>query len=122
MSEMFVIESSSAKKGRQQMAADLFIAIYEFWVHPGQESAFIKYWEIVTEAIYRHRGSLGSRLHREGDGKYIAYAQWPSEEAFESDIPLPAEALIARDLMIKSCQTTKLAHRLTVVADHLKSN
>lgn len=99
----------------------MFIAIYEFVVKEGQDTTFIKNWEIVTEAIFKFRGSLGSRLHKEAVGKYVAYAQWPDEETFEKDIPLPVEALNARELMKDSCISTKLAHRLIVVSDLLKS-
>jgi quinol monooxygenase YgiN len=99
----------------------MFIAIYEFVVRHGQDTTFVKNWEIVTEEVFNSRGSLGSRLHMEVEGKYVAYAQWPNEETFEKEIPLPAEALKASELMKSSCISMKLAHRLTVVADLLKS-
>lgn len=98
----------------------MFIAIDEFVVKEGQDSTFIRNWEIVTEAIFKFRGSLGSRLHKEADGKYVAYAQWPDEETFEKDIPLPSEALDAREIMKNSCLSTTIAYRLKVVSDLLK--
>ena len=37
----------------------------------------------MTEALKRERRALGSRLHRDDDGTWLAYAQWPSREAWE---------------------------------------
>ena len=63
----------------------MFIVIYEFEIHEGQERAFETSWARVTDAIYEKQGSLGSRLHRsQAPGHYIAYAQWPSAEVFQN--------------------------------------
>lgn len=60
----------------------MFIAVYEFVVRAGQEEAFIRAWAKRTEGIYRLSGSLGSRLHRNENGNFIGYAQWPSREVW----------------------------------------
>ena len=60
-----------------------FCAIYRFRLRVGSEGAFIQGWSRMTEAIREHRGGLGSRLHIDDDGWYIAYAQWPDRETWE---------------------------------------
>jgi heme-degrading monooxygenase HmoA len=60
-----------------------FAVIYRFRVRSGLEPQFIAAWERATHAIRSLRGGLGSRLHRAADGSLIAYAQWPSREAWE---------------------------------------
>ncbi|MGE0151602.1 MAG: antibiotic biosynthesis monooxygenase [Reyranellaceae bacterium] len=57
----------------------MFIAVYWWRVHPGKEEQFRKAWRRGTEHIGRLYGGLGSRLHREADGRFVAYAQWPDE-------------------------------------------
>ena len=61
----------------------MFIAVYRWRVKPGAEEQFREGWRRVTESIYRTYGSLGSRLHRELDGTWIAYAQWPDRKRWE---------------------------------------
>ncbi len=57
----------------------MFIAVYWWRVHPGKEEQFRQAWRRGTEHIGRIYGGLGSRLHREADGRFVAYAQWPDE-------------------------------------------
>src|SRR5262245_13708359 len=61
-----------------------FAVIYRWRVAPDQEAAFIAAWGKLTELIAARRGGLGSRLHRAADGTFVAYAQWPSEEAWRA--------------------------------------
>ena len=53
-------------------------------IKPGQEVGFETAWLELTKLIYKHCGSLGSRLHVGDDGVYYAYAQWPSFESRET--------------------------------------
>lgn len=55
--------------------------LIEFVVKPGQEDAFVTAWTELTRYIRQHFGSLGSRLHRADDGRYLGYAQWPGAQA-----------------------------------------
>ena len=55
----------------------MFAAIYRFNVKEGMDAQFIDSWGALTRMIYEFEGSLGSRLHKQADGVYIAYAQWP---------------------------------------------
>ncbi|QDU65503.1 putative quinol monooxygenase [Engelhardtia mirabilis] len=62
----------------------MYAAIYAWKAIPGREERFRAGWRRVTEAIRREHGSFGSRLHRTDDGRFVAYALWPSEEAWKA--------------------------------------
>lgn len=61
----------------------MFAVIYRWQLNPGFESGFEKAWAERTEEIKKEHGALGSRLHKSDDGSYIAYAQWPSRQAWQ---------------------------------------
>lgn len=56
--------------------------IYRWRVVPGLEAQFEAGWRRGTERIAAEFGGWGSRLHKEGEGVYIAYAQWPDEATY----------------------------------------
>lgn len=62
----------------------MYVAVYAWRVKPGQEERFREAWRRGTRAITRLYGSLGSRLHRAEDGRFIGYAEWPDEAAWRS--------------------------------------
>lgn len=102
----------------------MYCVIYEFKVKPNKILQFEKSWAEFTEAIYRVRGSLGSRLHTTKDPLvYVAYAQWPSREIYEKEIPITnyssAEAT-ANALMKDSVESSKVVYGLEVHDDHLR--
>jgi len=75
-----------------------FVAIYRWRIAPEKEQQFREAWRAMTEGIHAHRGSHGSRLHRDANGCFVAIALWPSREAWEAtdpDIP-NADELRAR--------------------------
>ena len=53
----------------------MYIVIYEFKVKENYDHKFIDSWKILTNLIQKHEGSLGSRLHKQKDLHYMAYAQ-----------------------------------------------
>ncbi|MEN1727474.1 MAG: antibiotic biosynthesis monooxygenase [Pseudomonadota bacterium] len=63
----------------------MLAVLLAFDVKPGSEAEFVETWEHTTHIIYQHFGGLGSRLHRSEDGQFIAYAQWPDLEVYESE-------------------------------------
>ena len=99
----------------------MFIALYEFKIKSGFEKQFEENWAIVTESIFIVRGSLGSRLHKVQDGRYVAYAQWPSEEQYNLDTPLPPTAMTARSLMKSACERQTVLKLMTVANDLFKN-
>jgi heme-degrading monooxygenase HmoA len=57
----------------------MFIAVYWWRVRPGKEEQFRAAWRRGTELITEKYGSFGSRLHRDRDGRFVGYAEWPDE-------------------------------------------
>lgn len=62
----------------------MFVAVYSWRVHPGKEEQFRKAWRRGTELITEKYGSYGSRLHRDEDGRFIGYAEWPDEATWRA--------------------------------------
>lgn len=60
----------------------MFAVIYRWRVVPGLEAQFEAGWRRGTERIAAEFGGWGSRLHKEGEGVYFAYAQWPDEATY----------------------------------------
>jgi len=57
----------------------MFVAVYWWRVHPGKEQQFVGAWARGTDLIRERYGSFGSRLHRDADGRFVGYAEWPDE-------------------------------------------
>jgi hypothetical protein len=55
----------------------MFAVIYRWKLKRDHEEQFAWAWDRVTRAIHSKCGSYGSRLHRCGDGLWLAYALWP---------------------------------------------
>ncbi|MFD2724819.1 antibiotic biosynthesis monooxygenase family protein [Hyunsoonleella rubra] len=100
----------------------MYIVLYSFSVKPNHEDSFIEGWKGLTNMIYQYEGSLGSRLHKKDEQEYVAYAQWPSKEKFESSgSNLPEEANRFRSLMKTSCEAIKIADKFEVIEDLLST-
>ena len=103
----------------------MFCVIYKFKIKEGFNSQFEQSWADFTDAIYRVRGSLGSRLHKTDDSQvYVAYAQWPSREIFEENVPYERnsnEDLLARKNMIETVDGQIERTYLNVFNDKLKN-
>ncbi|GAA4891091.1 hypothetical protein GCM10023311_14260 [Flaviramulus aquimarinus] len=100
----------------------MYIILYSFQVKPEKEQNFIKGWKDLTNLIYKHEGSLGSRLHKQSAYQYVAYAQWPDKSTFKaSGEKLPKqEADKARSLMRSSCENIEILNELEVVEDLIR--
>ena len=61
----------------------MFAVIYRWRVIPGLEAQFEAGWRAGTARISQEFGGWGSRLHKAGEGVYIAYAQWPDEATWK---------------------------------------
>lgn len=99
----------------------MFTLIYRWRVHPGREQHFVDAWVRMTEIIRVREGSLGSRLHLTQDGLYVAYAQWPSQEAWEAsdEVEPTAEAIRLRRTIEECAVRLKPDVRMAVVSDRL---
>ena len=94
-----------------------YAVIYAFDVQDGNEEEFIRLWSELTSAIASQCASHGSRLHRDQDGRFIAYAQWPDKNTFDSAWDkLDAHALSLSQRMKAVSQSTVL-HQLETTED-----
>ncbi len=79
----------------------------------------------MTDAIAKHRGALGSRLHKtEVERVYVAYAQWPSREMYFDETGVnkfSAEENRERDMMKAATEYIKTVYLMEVVEDRLKT-
>ena len=105
----------------------MFIAVYWWRVHPGKEEQFRAAWRRGTDHIRDRYGSCGSRLHRDADGRFVGYAEWP-DEAFDqkmvyddpatraafvdaiAEVPVDADPIftmtVTDDLLVRSAAPT----------------
>ena len=61
----------------------MFVAAYWWKVHPGKEEQFRAAWRRGTELIREIYGSYGSRLHVDGEGRFIGVAEWPDRATWQ---------------------------------------
>ncbi len=100
----------------------MFAVIYQFKVKENMRSEFINAWKQLTQLIYEYEGSLGSRLHKQNDGVYLAYAQWPDKDTWKnSGNKLPDSANKIRRIMRESCTKIETLYELNCTEDLLKS-
>lgn len=59
-----------------------FAVIYRWQVKAGFEKQFKTAWATITELLIEKQGARGSRLHQTEEGIWVAYAQWPSKQAW----------------------------------------
>lgn len=98
----------------------MFCVIYLFKVKSRHENEFKKAWKELTALIYEYEGSLGSRLHRQSEFQFIAYAQWPDRSTWEnSGNRLPESSKEIRKIMKDSCERIEILHELEVEEDLL---
>ena len=98
----------------------MYIVIYSFKTKPDQQEIFIQKWGELTDLIYRHENSLGSRLHQVNTSEFIAYAQWPSKAIFDkAGSNLPEQSSAIRQAMKDSCDSINTMHKMDMVSDKL---
>ncbi|MBT0963675.1 antibiotic biosynthesis monooxygenase family protein [Denitromonas iodatirespirans] len=61
----------------------MYVVVYWWRVKPGKEAQFREAWRRGTRQIARIYGGLGSRLHQERDGRFVAIAEWPDEATWQ---------------------------------------
>jgi len=99
----------------------MYAVIYQFDVIQGQEEDFETLWQMVTESFIQHAGGLGSRLHKNETGSYIAYAQWPDKKAWEiARQKLPKTAIENLQRMNGYCEEITVLFNMDVKNDLLK--
>lgn len=99
----------------------MFTIIYQFQVKKNNASEFMDAWKQLTQLIYKYEGSLGSRLHKQNDNSFIAYAQWPNKKKWQnSGNKLPEYTQEVRTKMRKYCTKIEILHELECIEDLLK--
>ncbi|MHA7832681.1 MAG: antibiotic biosynthesis monooxygenase family protein [Flagellimonas sp.] len=99
----------------------MYAVIYQFDVIQGQEEDFETLWQMVTKAFIQHAGGLGSRLHKNETGSYMAYAQWPDKKAWETARQkLPKTAIENLQRMNGYCEEITVLFNMDVKNDLLK--
>ncbi len=75
----------------------MMIYLYRWKIKSGKEKQFEKNWTLLTAAIRKQCGSYGSRLHLNGNGEYVGYAQWPDIQTRENcHVDLPSQEVRLR--------------------------
>lgn len=98
----------------------MFVVLYRWRIKPNFETQFVESWSEITARLREKHESLGSRLHRGGDGFWYGYAQWKSAEqrecAFASESEVISEAIRKmREAIAESFPETIL----DVISDYL---
>ncbi|NDV42406.1 antibiotic biosynthesis monooxygenase family protein [Flagellimonas sediminis] len=100
-----------------------FIVIYKFQVKKGLEKDFEKDWEKLTHAFVNYSRGLGSRLHMDPSGIYIAYAQWPDQSTWTTaGSRLPEHAKALADTMRAKCENVEVLFTLDEIKNLLKTD
>ena len=98
----------------------MFTVIYSFKIKPNHDTSFIAAWKEMTTLIMNYEGGLGSRLHKQSESHYIAYAQWPDKETWKNaGDNLPEKAHAVRDSLRISCINMETLYELDVLEDLL---
>ncbi len=66
-----------------------FAVIYRGYLKQGKESDYQNAWKTVAQYFVKHRGAIGSCLHRTSDGMWVAYSRWPDQKT--RDVSWPGE-------------------------------
>lgn len=95
----------------------MFVVSYRFEVHPGENAALEKAWKEVTHLIYRHSGSLGSRLYKTGTTSYLGIAQWPDKATWKNSDVAPFDTQHWRAKMRESCSAIEKVDEMELIHD-----
>jgi uncharacterized protein YjaG (DUF416 family) len=102
----------------------MFCVMYEFEVMAEYENEFRNIWRQITLDVKENSISQGSRLHQDIDNpnRYLAYAQWPTQSAWEEFAPLNADIHAElTDRMREICSNISILYKLEVVDNLLLS-
>lgn len=58
----------------------MLAVIYRGYIRPECEEEYQILWHQVAQYFIKHRGALGSCLHKAEDGQWVAYSRWPNKE------------------------------------------
>lgn len=108
---------SSLETQADQMENNFYV-IYRMITNEGVSHEFITAWENLTIHIQNYCGGLGSKIHKEEEGVFIAYAKWPNKAAWEnSTSSSPKEEEKLKLEMRKYCSKVEVLHTVYLVSD-----
>lgn len=55
----------------------MFAIIYQSYIKPELEQEYQKLWNQVASYFIKHRGAIGSCLHKTTEGVWVGYSRWP---------------------------------------------
>ena len=100
----------------------MFCVVYSFRVKKGLEASFENAWKELTDIIYTHANSYGSRLHQSKGNEYVAYASWPDKKTWKNAVSkLPESSQVISKKMKDSCTDIKTVYELDMVHDLIKN-
>jgi hypothetical protein len=95
----------------------MFTISYRFIIHPHRNEAFESSWKDVTDLIYRHGGSLGSRLYKISETSYMGLAQWPDRQTWENSDVSSFDTKNWRSEMRACCVSIEKLDELELIHD-----
>lgn len=98
----------------------MYCVIYKFNVKKEKAQEFIMAWKNVSKAYKTLCGSLGSRLHKtQNENVFIAYAQWPSKDVYDSNINKDEIVNGVVTTMRARCNSHEVVEQMEVISDLL---
>jgi len=98
----------------------MFAILYQFRLKQGTETEYRAAWNTIVCYFMKHRGAVGSCLHKTSDDLWIAYSRWPDRQTRERasfDLPKEIETAFAT---LNNCGEQKLPEiHMDVIDDHL---
>ncbi len=61
--------------------------IYRPHIYPEKAEDYKKYWHQVASYFIENCGAIGSCLHQDSDGQFVAYSRWPDKQTRDASWP-----------------------------------
>lgn len=87
---LFLSYSISAQERMQALndkSKSNFAVIYRSYLKPGRENDYQNAWQTIAQYFVKHRGAIGSCLHRTSDGMWVVYSRWPDQKTRDASWP-----------------------------------
>ncbi len=103
----------------------MLAVVYRSRLIQGKEDCYQTCWRHISSYLAKHRGALGSCLHKDAEGYWVIYSRWPDRETKECSWPsegekkLPEEVLKWAELMKSCVEELQAPYYLDVVEDNL---
>ena len=84
----------------------MFAVIYRAYLKAGREDEYQQSWRCIAAYFVKHRGAIGSSLHKTEEGYWLAYSQWPDKATRDASwcshsAPLPNLPNNIQDAILK---------------------